>query len=75
MDPSASVLASPSRAPCLCPARFVRGGSGHFAGIINSPLADGTAEVTARPLGDGQLEVIEDAPGSEVKLRLDQKKA
>ena len=94
--------------------RFVLGGSGHIAGIINPPaankygywtndkLADAPQEwleaaaqhagswwsdwakwveqyagdkVAARVPGDRELEALEDAPGSFVKLRLDTKNA
>jgi polyhydroxyalkanoate synthase len=94
------------------PVRFVLGGSGHIAGIVNPPAANkygywlnpaptlpATAEewfagaqqqpgswwvnwqdwiaghddakVAARDPANGKLEVLEDAPGSFVKLRLD----
>lgn len=92
------------------PVRFVLGGSGHIAGIINPPAAnkycywigpkelpahpdewfaagrkhDGSwwpdwhkwltgmsrAKVAARNPGEGELQVIEDAPGSYVKKRI-----
>jgi polyhydroxyalkanoate synthase len=91
------------------PVKFVLGGSGHIAGIINPPakekygfwtnaeLKDDPQEwfesteqskgswwvdwrqwvakhageqVPARTPGDGELEVLEDAPGSFVKARL-----
>ena len=101
--------------------KFVLGGSGHIAGIVNPPVANkygfwtndatdgnlpespedflagatqnagswwthwnqwvaalpgGSAKVKARNPEDGTLKVIEDAPGSYVKFRLDtQKKA
>ncbi|MBK7463746.1 MAG: class I poly(R)-hydroxyalkanoic acid synthase [Betaproteobacteria bacterium] len=101
--------------------KFVLGGSGHIAGIVNPPVANkygfwtndatdgnlpespedflagatqnagswwthwnqwvtslpgGSAKVKARKPEDGTLKVIEDAPGSYVKFRLDtQKKA
>ncbi|MBS1229080.1 MAG: Poly(R)-hydroxyalkanoic acid synthase, class [Proteobacteria bacterium] len=98
------------------PVKFVLGGSGHIAGIINPPAANkygfwtneelpesaddflagatpnpgswwtdwqrwvtdqvgGTEKVAARQPGAGQLKVIEDAPGSYVKFRLDQRNA
>jgi polyhydroxyalkanoate synthase len=89
--------------------RFVLGGSGHIAGVINPPAANkygywvadelppepaawvagaehhegswwsdwkswvskyNGKKVDARQPGDGELEVIEDAPGSYVKLRI-----
>ena len=94
------------------PVRFVLGGSGHIAGIINPPAANkyyywtnkelpagpdewlehatqhsgswwtdweswvarhGGDKVPARIPGSGKLRVIEDAPGSYVKLRVDSK--
>ena len=99
------------------PVKFVLGGSGHIAGIVNPPAANkygywtndelpadaddflkgatqnpgswwtdwqqwllalpnGEKKVAARTPGDGQLKVLEDAPGAFVKFRLDaQKKA
>lgn len=97
------------------PVKFVLGGSGHIAGIVNPPsakkygywtndelpetaddflagatqnpgswwpdwqqwvsgLTGGTAKVVARQPGKGTLKSIEEAPGSYVKLRLEQKK-
>jgi polyhydroxyalkanoate synthase len=92
------------------PVRFVLGGSGHIAGIVNPPGANkywywthselpdsaddwlakaekhpgswwndwaqwiaqfGGDKVPARKPGEGGLEVIEDAPGSYARLRLD----
>lgn len=96
------------------PVRFVLGGSGHIAGIVNPPIANkygywicdplpetadqflqdaeqhtgswwtdwqawmlsqpgATETVPARIPGKGPLKVIEDAPGSYVKYRLDSK--
>jgi len=96
------------------PVRFVLGGSGHIAGIVNPPVANkygfwvnpaakraGTAdewfaaaqqqpgswwtdwqawvaahdadEVDARDPVKGKLKVLEDAPGSFVKIRIDAK--
>ena len=96
------------------PVRFVLGGSGHIAGIVNPPAANkygywtnpelpesseawqaaavkregswwtdwhnwisernGGERVGAREPGSGLLKPIEDAPGSYVKLRLEEKK-
>ena len=96
------------------PVRFVLGGSGHIAGIVNPPVANkygywvgpaalpetsdewlaGTkqhegswwtdwqawvtkldsAKVTARDPAKGKLKVLEDAPGSYAKFRLDTQK-
>ena len=101
------------------PTKFVLGGSGHIAGIVNPPVANkygywtndatdgnlpespedflagatqnagswwthwnqwvtglpgGSAKVKARKPEDGTLKVIEDAPGSYVKFRLDTQK-
>ena len=92
------------------PVRFVLGGSGHIAGIVNPPAANkywywtndklrdsadewlataeknegswwndwtswiagfGGEKIPARAPGEGKLAVIEDAPGSYAKLRLD----
>jgi polyhydroxyalkanoate synthase len=94
------------------PVRFVLGGSGHIAGIVNPPAGEkskywywtnpeivdeadewlnsaekhpgswwpdwagwiaqyGGDQVPARKPGDGKLKVIEDAPGSFAKFRLD----
>ena len=92
------------------PVRFVLGGSGHIAGIVNPPAANkywywtngklrdtadewlasaeknegswwndwsswigkfGGEKIPARVPGEGKLAVIEDAPGSYAKLRLD----
>jgi polyhydroxyalkanoate synthase len=95
------------------PVKFVLGGSGHIAGIVNPPAANkygywtndelpesaedflsgatqnpgswwtdwhnwltampnGDKKVPARDPAKGPLKVIEDAPGSYVKFRLDQ---
>jgi polyhydroxyalkanoate synthase subunit PhaC len=95
------------------PVRFVLGGSGHIAGVVNPPAANkygywrnekladtaeewlegttqhpgswwtdwhewvtaiGDSKVPARDPAKGKLGVIEDAPGSFVKFRLDLKK-
>jgi polyhydroxyalkanoate synthase len=93
------------------PTRFILGGSGHIAGIVNPPepekygyrvtnkppqdangwferaeVKDGSwwpewqrwisrkagKKISPRHPGDGKLEVIEDAPGSYVRVRFDQ---
>ena len=92
------------------PVRFVLGGSGHIAGVVNPPAANkygfwtadklqdtaedwyasatqnagswwndwqtwltamDDAQVAARDPENGKLDVLEDAPGSYVKMRLD----
>ena len=93
------------------PVKFILGGSGHIAGVVNPPdakkygysvsdnppatpeefmdsatLRNGSwwpewkkwisrkagKKIEARHPGDGNLEIIEDAPGSYAMLRLDQ---